>query len=160
MITKKKFLRLENSPLPHNFCNGPSIKLPTTAADVTETMLIERNKSVPFFMQILRKNFLLFCQPDMAALSGGGRPTIQTTHCKIKATPLITELEPSLKWKCQQWKTLPFSVFMLFVLYTNFPTICHLLFLLLATYSTFKYLLLFNGLLLLKMYVGTYETSS
>ena len=30
----------------------------------------------------------------------------------------------------------------------------------LVTYSTFKFLLMFNGLLLLKMYVGTYETSS
>ena len=30
----------------------------------------------------------------------------------------------------------------------------------LITYSTFKFLLMFNGLLLLKMYVGTYETSS
>ena len=72
-------------------------KLPTTAADVTATMLIDRNKSVPFFMQILRKNFLLFCQPDMAALLPGGKSTIQTSHCKTKETLLITDLEPSLK---------------------------------------------------------------
>ena len=26
LITKKKFLRLENSPPPHNFSNGPSLK--------------------------------------------------------------------------------------------------------------------------------------
>ena len=72
------------------------LKLPTTAADVTAVMLIDRNKSVSFFMQIMRKNFLLFCQPDMAALSGGGKLTIQTTHCKIKETLLIRDLEPSL----------------------------------------------------------------
>ena len=30
----------------------------------------------------------------------------------------------------------------------------------LVTYPIFKLLLIFNGLLLLKMYVGTYETSS
>ena len=60
----------------------------TTAADVTAVMFIDRNKSVSFFKQIMRKNFLLFCQPDMAALLGGGKLTIQTTHCKIK--------EPSL----------------------------------------------------------------
>ena len=45
-----------------------------------------------------------------------------------------------------------------FLLYANFSTLCHFLFLQLVTYSTFKFLLLFNCLLL--MNVGTYETSS
>ena len=27
---EKKFLRLENAPPPHNFCNGPSLMQPTS----------------------------------------------------------------------------------------------------------------------------------
>ena len=44
---------------------------------------------------------------------------------------------------------------MLFLLHANFPTISHLLFLLVVTYFT-KFLLLFNGSSLLKMYVATW----
>ena len=42
---------------------------------------------------------------------------------------LIRDSQPSSKWKCQRWRTLPFFICVLFLLYANFSTICYLLFL-------------------------------
>ena len=77
------------------------------------------------------------------------------THCKIKETLLIRVLQPSLN---ENVNSENFTFYSLHA----FPFICKF-FLLFVTFCFYnwllKYLSLFNGLLLLKMYVGTYETS-
>ena len=67
---------------------------------------------------------------------------------------MIRDFQPSFNENVSGEKLYLFLVCMPFLSYANITTICHILFLELVTYSTFKFLLLFNSLLLLKkMYV-------
>ena len=76
----------------------------------------------------------------------------------------IIELIFNLPWmKMSAVKNVPFLICMRFLLHAIFLLLLQLynllsLVSLISPYSTFKFLL--NGLLLLKMYVGSYETSS
>ena len=60
------------------------------------------------------------------------------------------DLQPTINENVSSERWHAFSFF-----YANFATISNLFFLYVVTYSTFKFLLLFNGLSLLKMCVGT-----